>query len=448
MKIKRQDAAWPALAVLIPALLATYSFLAWLSRAAAEHKLAWFLGGLSIAFLCLLLMFRVASRISAAAVLLVAIAIHSIGLLGAPLFEDDHYRYLWDGYRLVQSGSPYGVAPSEFFGDETLARPMKRILDGINYPDIPTIYAPVLQYVFGLGSLISPGELWPIKSMLSLANLALIALLLRTAHPRMVLLYAWNPLVFKEVALTGHPDALLALPLLLAWHFRSVRGPWLKGFLFGIALAVKVSALPALAWLLWQKRYWAIPIAVLALFCAYLPFAGQASDLPGLLAFAGGWEFNAGPYAWLRDAIGAAAAKFLCMAIAAIAMFSIQYRARASDGCPPWHRVFGVMLLFSPVVNPWYLLWLLPFASYSRDLWPWAAAAAVCLSYATGLNAGRDDIGAFALLPWAGALEWSMITAALCIDTAKRFCTLPAIAGGPNGPYAITGNPSRKGIST
>ncbi len=383
------------------------------------NSLAWFLGTMFAAFICLGWAYQRAGAISTRTVLTVAALFHIIGLFGLPLLEDDHYRYLWDGYRFIESGSPYGAAPAEFFDDSTQPEAMRRILDGINYPDIATIYAPGLQAVFGLGYLIAPVELWPVKLLLMLANLGLIALLLRSAAPRMVLLYAWNPLVFKEVMLTAHPDALLALPLLLAWHYRHTGGIWLKGIFFGLALAVKISALPAMAWLLWQKRYWAVPLAGLTVVATYLPFVGAANDLPGLFAFAQGWQFNAAAYAWLLAVLDADQAKLVCAGSAAIAMFLIQYRERASDACPPWHRMFGVLLLFSPVINAWYLLWLLPFAVYSRDIWPWAASAAVCLSYVTGLNTGREELAAFEIAPWAQTLEWLCIATALGIDVAR-----------------------------
>lgn len=444
-----------SIATLAPPVLAMsslYVCLAVLSRTQDAHSLAWFLGAMFAAFFCLGWAFQRASAVSAGTVLAVAALFHVIGLFGLPLFEDDHYRYLWDGYRFIESGSPYGVAPAEFFDDSTVPGTMRRILDGINYPDIATIYAPGLQAVFGLGYLIAPAELLPIKGLLMLADLALIALMLRSASPRMVLLFAWNPLVFKEVALTAHPDVLLALPLLLAWHYRHTGGVWLKGFFFGLALAVKISALPAMAWLLWKKRHWAVPLAGLTMLATYLPFVGEANDLPGLFAFAQGWQFNAAAYAWLLAILSADQAKLVCAVAAAIAMFLIQYRQRASDACPPWHRMFGVLLLFSPVINAWYLLWLLPFAVYSREVWPWAASAAVCLSYVTGLNTDREDIAAFAVVPWAQTLEWLLIAVAVAIDLGawlRRRATgmddSMMVQTGRSGADPVHTDPSRHG---
>lgn len=404
-------------------MLSAFAGLVALSRNAGEGVVYLFVGAMLLAFSGLGCAYRSAVTIGARVVFAVAALFHLVGLFGLPLLEDDHYRYVWDGYRFVTSGSPYGVAPASFFADSGVPVAMRGALDGINYPELPTIYAPLLQYLFGAGYLIAPGSFWPIRVLLVLSNLALIALLLRSGSPRMVLLYAWNPLVFKEVALTGHPDALLALPLLLAWHWRAVGGVWLKGILFGLALAIKISVLPTMAWLLWKRRQWSVPIAIAVMLATYLPFAGSDSDLPGLLAFAQDWQFNAAVFALLGAVLDPDLAKPLCAAVAIAMMFLIQWQARHSDACPPWHRVFGVLLLFSPVINAWYLLWLLPFAVYGRDLWPWVASFALCFSYVTGLNTGREDICAFELLPWAQVAQWSLIGVALCIDLKCCFAS-------------------------
>ena len=121
-----------------------------------------------------------------------ALAFHLIGIIGLPLFEDDYFRYLWDAYQSVQLGSPYGVAPSEYFDNRALNQsvpePFQAILGQINYPDIPTIYGPSLQYSFLLAYIISPGEVWPLQLVYSVFDMLLIGILLKLAKPNMVML--------------------------------------------------------------------------------------------------------------------------------------------------------------------------------------------------------------------------------------------------------------------
>ena len=60
-------------------------------------------------------------------------------LFGVPLFEDDWFRYLWDGYRFAQTGTPYGWAPVESFTNPNVPLVFQRILDGRNTADFDAI---------------------------------------------------------------------------------------------------------------------------------------------------------------------------------------------------------------------------------------------------------------------------------------------------------------------
>ncbi len=397
-------------------LLLSFCGISWISLDPARQDVYWFLGLIAISSLSLAVTYHFSKSISKKTVLLFAIAVHIIGLFGQPLFEDDHYRYLWDGYRFIESGTPYGIAPDQFYADTSVPEKMQRVLDGVNNPSVPTIYGPVLQYFFAIGYWIAPAEFLLIRIFLCLVNLSLVALLLRKADAANVLLYAINPLVFKEIALTGHPDIILAMMLYLAWLFQDRYKPYLSGFFFGLALATKISALPTMAWLLWQRRIVAIPIAALILVLTYLPFAGASNDTSGLLVFANQWQFNAGPYAWFANGFGDRSARIICLLITVVIMFWIQYKVRNNDAFPPWHRVFGCLLLFSPVINAWYLLWLLPFSVFYRDVWPWFAAAALMLSYATGVNLDLETIEAFTVISWAATVQWLLIAIGISID--------------------------------
>ena len=137
------------------------------------------------------------------------------GLVGGPLFEDDFYRYLWDGYRFATTGTPYGVAPEAFFIDPMVPAAFHAVLDRINNPELSTIYAPTTQFVFLFGYWLYPGSVTALQSILIVADLATVALLLRLAPVRNVMLYAWCPLVIKEIAFTAHPDGI-GICLLLA----------------------------------------------------------------------------------------------------------------------------------------------------------------------------------------------------------------------------------------
>ncbi|NJR72183.1 MAG: hypothetical protein HC782_03770 [Gammaproteobacteria bacterium] len=73
-----------------------------------------------------------------------------IGMLTPAFFEDDYYRYLWDGYRTFIDGNPYLAAPSAWFGATNLPSKIDAVLSQVNYPDVPTIYGPALQHLFAV----------------------------------------------------------------------------------------------------------------------------------------------------------------------------------------------------------------------------------------------------------------------------------------------------------
>jgi alpha-1,6-mannosyltransferase len=395
----------------------------------AQSSVAVLLFGSVLAMLGVLI---IGKHVSARTVMLGSLLLCLIGLCGRPLFEDDHYRYLWDGYRTVTTGNPFGAAPELFFADENVPPPMQRVLDGINYPEVATIYGPGLQYVFALSYLMAPGNDVVLRALLAVAQLCLVGMLLRRQSAAAVALYAWNPLVFKEIALSGHPDVLVPMLLLVGWWLRA---GWWCAILVGLATATKIVALVAWPLLLsdrspsprlggpFARAVIAGIIASLTLLLTYLPFAGAASDLSGLNVFARDWAFNAALHAplaaWLGDKLARATGAVLVMLI----VVTLSWRARSdpegAQTLPPLHIVFGVLLLFSPVINPWYLLWLLPFAVGRGLCWPWVASLAVLLAYVTPLNLGDESGAAFAMPAWARAVEWSAIAMAIGFDVYR-----------------------------
>ena len=308
------------------------------------------------------------SKLSIAWVLALALVLRLIAAQAAPLLEDDHYRYLWDGFRSAAAFDPYLKSPAEFFTDQTLAAPWPSILSGINNPHLPTIYGPVLQLVFWLGYQLSPGELWGIKSLLLVIDLTGLGLLARArVDPRWLLAYALHPVILKEVMASAHPDGIVGFILFcacLAWQ----RQRWLTlGLLLGTAIATKISALVVLPLLFWlvlnnQSARQGIVLGVgISIAIWYGPFVitGQ-SDFRSLAVFAQSWRFN--PllfrlFDFISDARIARVLAGLCiMALVAFLAWRERFQTRQA---PRWDLAIVALLSFAPVVNPWYWLWAL-----------------------------------------------------------------------------------------
>ena len=360
-------------------------------------------------------------------IIVTALLLRLISLYGEPLFEDDYFRYMWDGYQTVTTMDPYTLAPSAFFDREDFPESFDPILSLINYPDIATVYGPVTQWIFALGYLIDAAEVWPLQLLAGLADIILMLVLYRLGAGNALLLYAWSPLVLKEFSLTAHPDIYALLAMFLGVLAAAKKQVWLAGVCLALAVGSKVFAILVLPYLLarrWSVRYWAILcgwfVITIGLITAF--FGSVKIWFPdGLQAMAGSWLFNSAVYLLLLEVLPAQAIKIfllICFSIVTgIICFTRLMDARKRSLAPVDHNalskpaalwsntedgfrgdwLFMLFLLALPVVNPWYVIWVLPFATLTPRWWSWTFAYACLLSYWLGANVG--ETGADSLLP-------------------------------------------------
>ncbi len=344
-----------------------------------------------------------------------AVVFRLCGLVGGPIYEDDYFRYLWDGFRFATTGSPYGASPEDFFDDPSVPDTFQDVLSGVNNPDLPTIYGPTTQGIFALSYWLRPASVGALQLVLILVDLGIVALLARLAPARNVLLYAWCPLVVKEVAFTAHPDGI-GVALLLAAIVLAKGRRWPSAAVcLGLACGAKIFALVVAPFVLARSkaRHWAVWIATLA--GVYAPFAlTGGTDVESLRVFAREWEFNSALYGPVSAVAGPLGAR-LVLAAAACGLALRYYLkcARGEGEYPPrGDLLYGALLVVSPVINAWYLLWLLPFAAIYPSLWAWTASVTLSLSYVTGLNLEDASLQPYGQPAWARALEFGAVLAA------------------------------------
>ena len=338
------------------------------------------------------------------------------GMLGGPFYEDDYFRYLWDGYRFATAGSPYGTAPEDFFADEQVPPEFQRVLDGVNHPELPTIYAPTTQVVFLAAFWLKPASIAALQAILICVDLLVLALLVRLAPGRAVMLYAWCPLVVKEVAFTAHPDGV-GICLLLAGIVLARRHRWcMSAICLGLSAGAKVLALVVIPLVLagGKARHWLL--CGLTLAAIYAPFAVTGgAGLASLQTFAREWEFNSALYGLVAHALNPFDARVL-LSFTYLGLWSaygFRFMKDRPQAVPRGDWLYGLLLAVSPVVNPWYLLWLLPFAVVYPSAWAWTASSAVLLSYVTGLNLHDFDLQPYDQPLWVRLTEYGAILLAL-----------------------------------
>jgi hypothetical protein len=136
-----------------------------------------------------------------------------------------------------------------------------------------------------------------------------------------------------------------------------------------------------------------------------------------LKVFASEWEFNSFGFAVLQRVLMPENARLFSIFLFAGVYVWLWSRKRDLTYAA---LMLGVFFLLSPVVNPWYLILLVPFVALRPSVWGVTALAAVLLSYCTGMNMGRADMGAFNHAWWVRPLEMLPILLAVLYDWSGR----------------------------
>ena len=355
-----------------------------------------------------------------------AIVFRLCGLFGGPIYEDDFFRYLWDGYRFWTDGTPYGTTPERFFLDASVPLIFHAVLDQINNPDLPTIYGPTTQLVFLASYFLKAGDVIAVQSLLIAVDVLLVYLLTKLTSAKNVMLYAWSPLVVKEIAFTAHPDGIGICLLVAAIVLITRKRPAWSAICLGLAVGAKVFALALVPFVLRHAKLWHWLLFAMTLTVLYLPFVVLGStELDSLIVFAREWEFNAAIFGLMRSVFSPTVSKLILAAIGLSLWlwWYLQYNPE-QQVLPRGDHVYGLMLIVAPVINPWYVLWILPFAAIYPSRWAWTASVAVMLAYVTGLNLGNLEMQAYELPMWVPFVEFGAIGIALLWDMNQKQSTL------------------------
>ncbi|MEO8127717.1 MAG: hypothetical protein ABJF23_20745 [Bryobacteraceae bacterium] len=415
----------------------SYAVLAWASRQSTPLSLSLFYGCLGAASAAcigafLLLRKRGVSVADLRWIAVFAVLLRLIGFLGQPIYEDDFYRYLWDGRSFALTGNPYGQPPAVSFSDESVPPEFGDILSRINFPELPTIYGPACELVFLISYWISPAQLWPMKLLFLAADLGLLWILWKLLGPAAgLVLYAWSPLVIKEIAFTSHTDVLAAFLLFAGMERMTAKRFSSAAALLGLAVAARFFVILLVPAILWRQRarIWAIFAGVLL--AVYLPFTLRgSSDAASMMTFASGWEFNSFVFAILGHWLGGTAGRVACAALF-LAFYFWWFRKYAGTAPIRGDLLLAALFLISPVVNPWYLVLLVPFVALHPSPWGITAVSTVLLAYYTASNLQIPGMGGFDHPWWVRPLELVPVLLAAAagwrVPSALQFKQAPAV---------------------
>lgn len=355
-----------------------------------------------------------------------ALLIRCLAFSCLPLLEDDPWRYLWDGYQTATHGTPYGRAPSDSFGDPQVPLSLQRVLDRVNHPDLPTVYGPSAQLAFYFSYVVSPGSLWPWKVILGAADIVVLVILARSGVRGAFAFWTFCPLLLQSTWASAHIDGLaVAFTVAALTRNRSARGALSAALLLALAVGVRPIALLVAPWILRRNlRAWISFLAMVVALHLPVVLGGGWPLAPEVAERLAGWEFNPSVYALLATALDPTLARWIVAGGFGVLWLLILQRhppSTPSSSPPgiaqvPGASIFGFLWLLSPVVNPWYLVWLAPFIAVRPAVWSVTALAVVGLSYVTGLRLGDATLGTFEHPPWLRPVEYGAIALAGIAD--------------------------------
>ncbi len=287
-----------------------------------------------------------------------------------------------------------------------------RYMERINHPDVPTIYPPLAQYVFRFSQQINPDSLFTLRIMFlafDLMGMVFIILALRALNlnQNFSLVYFWSPLMIKETYNSTHLDIIGISCLCVSVYFLIRKR--MVGSIFFLALSVLGKFYSAVLLPFYLQRSWflaqenrqrgaATLTLHLILFCAvitvfYLPFIDiGGSVFEGLKTYGTHWQSNDSLFAILLYVLknilklgisteipifGSSmifAKSIMALVILGTVAYLITKQGPDTNSPKMWIRnifmVIVVVFLVSPVQNPWYLCWTVPFLCifHSRSL--------------------------------------------------------------------------------
>jgi hypothetical protein len=337
----------------------------WLYLGAAAGAFAAYVAGL-------LLVSRGARVVPVAAL---ALAIQLAPLAAPLLLSTDAWTY-WSYGRIaaVHAGNPYEDEPAEFAGDAAFPH------IGTEWHETTAVYGPAFtlaaEPVAHVAGESEDAAAWIYKTLAALAVCAAAALAARLAARRSFAwaFVGWNPLLALHFAGGGHNDAWMAALVLGALALAASGRRELAGGTWALAIAVKwvplvLLPLKVLEAPAGRRRVGYAGLAVAAALIAAAatwryglswlgalgPVAGEAREGTSF-AVPRRLESLGVPY---ELAVGLLVTAF---AVAYLALAREAFRGRARLGLAA-----GLLLLATPYLVAWYVVWAVPLAAAEDD---------------------------------------------------------------------------------
>lgn len=392
-----------------------------------------------------------------AVVLFTAIVCRLVMIYGIEIHENDTYRYVWDGKVMMTGVNPYLYPPifaakkatlgsieeEHYMKLSKLRKESPLMYKRIGYKSVATIYPPVAQLFFWLSNKLCYDSLIFMKLIFVLVDICVVIAIVfllndKGLNPLMSVVYAWSPLVLKEIANSGHYDSLAILGFVCFLLFMERKKENFSSLALSAGILSKFFPVVMLPYLWIRKKYrlcFCIVLFVCALYLPFLIWNGTGLRVfSGLLVYAEKWAINGSVFELFRSLLACVLlpakayilAKLLMALVYILSFIYLLYRYAMKDNWMEFSFwAIALMFLFSPVADPWYYCWVLPLLCfYPRPSFIMLSGLLV-LSYLDFLNPGQfysykklefDSLVVVQYVPFYLLLFWE---SKLCIKTRK-----------------------------
>ncbi len=325
-------------------------------------------------------------------------------------------------------------------------------MERINHPALPTIYPPMAQYVFRLIYKAAPDSIVAMRLGFLFFDLMSAGFILLTLgalgkKKTLFLIYFWSPLVIKETFNSTHLD-IIGIGFLTAALYFLVRTRFMAAHFF-LALSVLGKLYPAVlfpfflkeqirkAGMSTQKLAIAFSLFAGTIVLFYLPFMDIGTRVfSSLKSFSTYWQSNDSIFAILvwfyREVVGISpegpvslsydepslwAKGTVALILGTVWFYLLTRKTKTSESIeqPVEHCLYhlfiimGLIFLVSPVQNPWYLCWVVPFLCFFPGR-AWILLTGLVGLYYVGFYMDYQELHGYeAWIPWVEYLPFYLL---------------------------------------
>jgi len=273
----------------------------------------------------------------------------------------------------------------------------------INHPSVATIYPPLAQMIFRVAHQIQSDSIITLRLLFLVFDLVALMFIILTLEALgmnrlWAMVYFWCPLVIKETFNSTHLD-IIGIAMLCGTLYCFVQRRFFSANAF-LAFSVAGKLYPAVLLPLILKQQWEMTnskiesrwlrcglsillfLGLVAFF--YMPFLEIGTqNFSGLKAYATRWQQNdsifallvgffglfaesKGPVPFSYDLPSLLAKITVACFLGVVMLYLLFWRKEPENPEPkavlePLFIIMALVFLLSPVQNPWYLCWVVPF---------------------------------------------------------------------------------------